>query len=202
MNANYEQRNNRNKQAVFILLLIFVIPAAVARPSFGQQGISGTQATHVNIPIVPPRSEDVSSVDGIMKAFYETMSGPPGQARQWGRDRTLYVPGIEFVDVGFRPNGTPYAKVVSYQEFADDSNPLFLRDGFFESEIHRETARYGNIAHVLSTYEMRNRQDGPILERGINSIALFYDGKRWWISATSWEAEDPKNPIPEKYLHG
>jgi hypothetical protein len=26
------------------------------------------------------------------------------------------------------------------------------------------------------------------------------DGKRWWIVTIFWQAEDEKNPLPEKYL--
>jgi hypothetical protein len=28
----------------------------------------------------------------------------------------------------------------------------------------------------------------------------MHDGERWWIVTIFWEAETPKNPIPEKYL--
>ena len=36
--------------------------------------------------------------------------------------------------------------------------------------------------------------------RGINSIELFWDGKRWWIVTIFWQGEGPDNPLPEKYL--
>lgn len=36
--------------------------------------------------------------------------------------------------------------------------------------------------------------------RGINSIQLMNDGKRWWIVTIFWQGEDEKNPLPEKYL--
>jgi hypothetical protein len=36
--------------------------------------------------------------------------------------------------------------------------------------------------------------------RGINSIQLWNDGKRWWIVNIFWQSETPDNPIPEKYL--
>jgi hypothetical protein len=26
------------------------------------------------------------------------------------------------------------------------------------------------------------------------------DGKRWWVVTIFWQAEDDKNPIPQKYL--
>ena len=39
-------------------------------------------APHVDVPTIAPRPEDVSTLDGIMKAFYEVISGPAGQPRQ------------------------------------------------------------------------------------------------------------------------
>lgn len=72
--------------------------------------------------------------------------------------------------------------------------------GFDEREIHRVTQRFGNIAHVFSTYETRAKPGGPILGRGINSIELFWDGKRWWIASAIWDDERPGNPIPKEYL--
>jgi len=36
--------------------------------------------------------------------------------------------------------------------------------------------------------------------RGINSIQLMNDGKRWWIVTVFWHAEDEKNPLPAEYL--
>jgi hypothetical protein len=75
-----------------------------------------------------------------------------------------------------------------------------VRRGFFETEIHRTTERFGNVVHVFSTYEMRERADGPVFGRGINSIELFWDGARWWIAAAQWDDERAGNPIPKEYL--
>jgi hypothetical protein len=36
--------------------------------------------------------------------------------------------------------------------------------------------------------------------RGINSIQLMNDGRRWWIVSVFWEAETPQTPIPKKYF--
>jgi len=38
--------------------------------------------------------------------------------------------------------------------------------------------------------------------RGINSIQLWNDGKRWWIITILWQSENKENPIPEKYIEG
>jgi hypothetical protein len=96
--------------------------------------------------------------------------------------------------------GRPEARVMTHQQFVDDSNSYFLKAGFYEQEIHRATERFGNIAHVWSTYESRNQADGPVIARGINSLELFWDGTRWWIASAIWDDERPDNLIPDEYL--
>lgn len=157
---------------------------------------------HIDVPTIAPRPEDVGSIDGMMKAFYEVISGPAGQARQWSRDQSLYIADIRFVSMSEDKAGHPRANVVSHAQFVDESNALLLKEGFYESEIHRVTQKFGNIAHVFSTYESRLKADGPVIARGINSIELFYDGKRWWIASAIWDDERPDNPILPEYLPG
>jgi len=156
--------------------------------------------SHVNVPTIEPRAEDVASLDGVMKAFYEVISGPAGQPRQWSRDRTLYIPDIRFVSMSLAKDGKPVAHTMSHQQFVDASDKGLLAGGFYETEIHRNTERFGNIAHIASTYESRWKADGPVIARGINSIEAFWDGKRWWIASAIWDEERPDNPIPAQYL--
>ena len=155
---------------------------------------------HVEVPTIQPRPDDVSTIDGIMKAFYDVISGPAGQPRQWSRDRTLYIADIRFVAMSEDKDGHPRPQIASHQQFVDYANPVLVKDGFFESEIHRVTQRFGNIAHVFSTYESRQKAAGPVIARGINSVELFWDGKRWWIASNIWDDERPDNPLPPAYL--
>ncbi len=153
----------------------------------------------VPVPTVAPRAADVATMDGIIGAFYDVISGPAGQPRQWARDRTLYIAGVRFVSLDVR-EGRPVASVMDHQQFVDRTDAGFVRDGFFEREIHRVTHRFGNLAHVFSTYEMRRTPGGPVFGRGVNSIELFWDGTRWWIAAAVWDDERLDNPIPPELL--
>ncbi len=148
----------------------------------------------------PTRPEDVSSLDGIMDAFYDVISGPSGQKRDWARDRSLYIPGVKFVSMGVGKDGKPVPEVMSHEEYVKRSEPFLMKEGFFEKEVHRVTKRFGNIAHVFSTYEWRNTADGPVGGRGVNSIELFWDGTRWWIAGAIWDSERKDNPIPKDLL--
>ncbi len=160
-----------------------------------------TAKPHVEVATIQPRAEDVSTIDGMIRAFYDVISGPAGKPREWARDRTLYIQDLRFVAVGVDKHGGIEPRIVDHQAFVDASDALAQR-GFFEKEIHRVTERFGPIAHVWSTYESREKPDGPVTARGINSIELFWDGKRWWIANAIWTGERPDLPIPKEYLPG
>jgi hypothetical protein len=183
------------------LLIAATIAATVAIPATArsQQQPSATTA-HVDVPTLTARPEDVGSLDGIVAAYYAVITGPPGQPRQWGRDRTLYWPGIRFFSAGVTKDGTPHVSVLTHQEYVDGTNASFVKTGFDEHEIHRITQRIGNIVHIMSTYETRYLTGGPIIARGVNSLDLFWDGKRWWIISASWDDERPGSPIPPEML--
>jgi hypothetical protein len=76
------------------------------------------------------------------------------------------------------------------------------KDGHIEHEIAQRVDIFGNMANVWSSYESRRTPDDPQVTRGINSIQLVYDGKRWWISGAQWQHETAETPIPAKYLSG
>jgi hypothetical protein len=146
------------------------------------------------------RPEDVGSIDGIVAAWYDIVSVAPGEEPDWGRDSTLYLPDIRFVILPDGESGSPaVAAVLSHAQFIEASSGG-LADGFVEREIHRTTQRFGNMAHVFSTYEFRQVERGPTLGRGINSIQLFHDGERWWIIGAAWRNESEGVPIPEEFL--
>ena len=146
-----------------------------------------------------PRPQDVATIDGVVAAYYEVVSGPPGQRRDWARDRTLYIPGMKFVAMSEK-DGKPVAEVMAHDEYVHRVDGWLVENGFFEKEIHRETRRYGNIAQVWSTYESRQKADGPVIARGINSLELYWDGARWWVASAVWDSERKDNPIPKEYL--
>ena len=183
----------RRLETFFTGLLIMTFGVAHA------QKPSNATAKHVEIASVAARPEEVSSLDGIMKAYYETGSGPAGQPRQWARDRTLYVPGVRFI-IFTDENEKPVAQQYSYQEFADLADPLQVNNGFYEHEIHRVTYRYANWAHVISTSEARRTPTGPVTGHGIDNVELFWDGTRWWITYASIVDVRPNEPLPKEYL--
>ena len=107
-----------------------------------------------------PRADDVQSIDAIIAAIYDVISGPAGE-RDWERDRHLFLPQARLIRTGKRPDGSVRYQVMTVDEFAADAAPI-LEKGFYETEIARTTEIFGNIAHAFSTYESRHRpQEAP-----------------------------------------
>jgi hypothetical protein len=145
---------------------------------------------------------DVSSIDGIMKAVYDVISGEAGKPRDWDRMRTLFYKDARLIPSGKNPQtGVVGARAHSVDEYIKRNEPFFAKEGFFEREIARRTDTYGNIAHVFSTYEsLHSLTDKTPFARGINSFQLLNDGKRWWVITIFWQGETSETPIPKEYL--
>jgi hypothetical protein len=144
---------------------------------------------------------DVASIDAIIAAVYDVISGPAGKKRDWDRMRSLFVAGARLIPTGPRQTGGYGSRVLTVDEYIERASGFFEKEGFYEREATRKTEEFGQIAHAFSTYESRHAPgDAKPFQRGINSIQLMNDGKRWWIVTIFWEGEDEKNLLPEKYL--
>ena len=162
--------------------------------------IAAQEKSHVERPVIPARPEDVSTIEGIVKASYDTISGGVGVPRDWGRDRTLFDPDSRSVAVNVDPKtGAVSAKAKTEQEFADADDAWMVKNGFTERELAHIIKRFGNVATVLSSYEGKTA-DGKVVTRGVNIFQLYFDGKRWWILSMVWDQERPNNPIPPELL--
>ena|ERR1044071_8101747 len=168
-------------------------------PSRTPTSIAKAQASN----ILEANPSDVASIDAIVTAAYDVISGPAGKKRDWKRERSLFYPGARLIptaveagrnDVGLAP------QVLDVEDYIARAEPL-LQKGFYEKEVARRVEQFGQIAHVWSTYESRHDPSDPEpFMRGINSIQLFNDGKRWWIVSIYWQHESAQHPLPEKYV--
>jgi hypothetical protein len=139
---------------------------------------------------------DTVSIDAVITAMYESISGFAGQPRDWERDRRLYVPGARLVPTRPLPGGGAAADVFDLDGYIESRTPFFAENDFFEIEIARQEFRFGSMAHVLSAYEGRKAPGGDLIKRGVNSIQLFHDGKRWWVVSILWDNERSDSPMP------
>lgn len=142
--------------------------------------------------------KDVESVDAILAALYGVISGPAGE-RDWNRFRSLFLPEARMGAVRKKPDGSFIASTFTAEGYVERAGSYFKEHAFYESELSRKTEEFGHEAHVFSTYESRNAPGEKPFARGINSIQLFNDGKRWYVVSIFWDEERQENPLPEKY---
>jgi len=180
---------------------IFTILAAAAFSA----GEARSQNETEKLPVaVPAKSDDVKSMDAILAALYDTISGPAG-GRDWDRLRSLFYADARLIPCGKanqdqdRPANK--ARVLKVEDFIKLIEPRVKAEGFFEREIARRVEHFGAVAHAFSTYESRHAAADPQpFVRGINSIQLFFDGTRWWVVTIFWDSERPGQSIPDEYL--
>nr|WP_298996190.1 hypothetical protein [uncultured Allomuricauda sp.] len=148
--------------------------------------------------------KDVASIDAIIPAVYDVISGPAGEKRDWDRMRSLFIPEAVLIPSGQNPQtGDVGYRYWGLDDYINKAGSNLEKDGFFEVEVARRVEQYGTIAHVFSTYESRrNQDDDKPFTRGINSIQLLKGRDRWYIVSIFWMGESPEYPIPESYLIG
>lgn len=144
--------------------------------------------------------DNVSTLDGIIKAYYDVVTVQKGGKVYYERDSLLHWPGVLVGISGMGKDGKPKMKNMTLKEYHRLADPGLEKNGFDEREISRKAEKFGSLYHVWSTYESRNSHDGPIIERGINSIELYYDGARFWIMSWYYDNERNNNLIPKEYL--
>ena len=176
-----------------VLFTLALAPTAIARAQ------APTTTPAATIPA--PNPADVASIDAILTALYDVISGPAGQARNWDRMRSLFIPGARLIPASRRADGTVNPRVLTVDDYVTQIGPQLERNGFFEREIGRSTETFGTVTHAFSAYDSkRTLQDAQPFARGINSIQLLNDGKRWYVVTIFWDSERPDNQIPAKYL--
>jgi hypothetical protein len=145
---------------------------------------------------------DVASEDAIVAALYDVISGPACQHRDWDRERCLFAPGARLMPTQSTADGTRSIQALTPDEYAARVKDSMEEFGFFEKEISHVGESFNGIVHRFSTYESRRAaSDATPFARGINSIQLLNDGKRWWVVTVYWAGERPGAPIPSTYLN-
>src|SRR5262249_25179992 len=128
-------------------------------------------------PTPPPEEQDINAT---VLAAYNVISGPAGR-RDWDRFQGLFAPGARLIKGD---------KVMTPEEFVKGSQPYFQEHGFFERPVTNSIERYGDIAHVWSPYESRNKSDDvKPFATGVNSFQLVRLGGQWKILTILWQEQ-------------
>ena len=148
-----------------VLLLLMIVSVNV----FGQE------------PVLTKYGDNVGTLDGIIRAYYDVVTIKKGDNVSYERDSLLHVPGVRVAAIGQDQNGKSVLQYTSLKLFHKESDHYMEKNGFIETEVDRKVEHIHSLWHVWSSYESRNTTGGPIIERGTNSIELYFDGKRFWI---------------------
>lgn len=183
------------------LILVPLVVAMAGGMCIAQASSSQTPAPSASAAqAVAASPADVDSIDHILAAVYNVISGPGGAPRNWDRFRSLFYPGARLIPSFRNDKGVIAARVLTPDEYVERGKGAFAKEGFYENSVANRIEQWDHLAHVWSTYESRHAPGEKPFARGINSFQLMYDGTRWWILSIYWEAEDSAHPLPEKYL--
>jgi hypothetical protein len=158
-------------------------------------------------PAVPrPSDADGSSVDAVIAALYASVSHDSATAPNWERMRSIFLQvGMLIPPKNPKSDMFTVLDVDGFEQRVRESVAAAKAKGdptsFFEREIARRLDCFGNVCQAFSTYESRRApSDEKPFVRGINSIQLVNDGRRWWIASVVWDTERADNAIPAQYL--
>lgn len=148
----------------------------------------------------PRYAADVQSVDAVLTAMYDVISGPAGP-RDWDRERNLFHPDARLMrglppDAPPEPGPTPGLRIMTVADFVERNGPRFLTESFYEVETGRQEFRFGRWVHAISAYLSRRTPAEAPFARGINSVQLWHDGGRWWVMSVLWDWESDSVRIP------
>ena len=143
-----------------------------------------------------PYENDAKTIDALINATYEVVSGEKGAKRQWERDRYLHHPKAVYSYYDAEKGRQVTSTLDTFHTATDD---LVFNTAFYESEVNREVRIFGNIAQVWSTYETRFKKGGKVERRGINSIQLVFENNRWYIISWVFRGEDENTRIPQTF---
>ncbi len=138
--------------------------------------------TFAQAPTVTAKPDDVKSIDSIIAALYDVISGPPATKHDWDRFRSLFVKDARLSAISTRRKPIRFDSF-GFEDYIKLDGPFIEKSGFSEHEIARRTEQFDNMAHVfqyLRVADQGQRSEKPFA-RGINSIQLYNDGDRWWV---------------------
>ena len=140
-------------------------------------------------------AQDVKSIDAIITAYYDVVSGSSEEPWEFERDKFIHSKNALITRID--ENGKSETHTLEAEYIPIGLSP---KENFYEKELKRKVSKYGSVAQVWSAFEIRT---DPKLEseiRGLNSIQLHYENGRWFIDSWTCEMESGKNNLVTEFL--
>lgn len=144
---------------------------------------------------------DVKTLETIGQVYYEIVSGPIGQKRDFDRLRNLFHPSATLTYSYWSEDEQQHKLLLMDIEGYIDKLDYLDKKGFYEEELYVSNQTYGSITQSISTYKFW-LEDQSAEGRGFTSYQYFFDGKRYWIKSMFWMMESETFPIPKEFLEG
>jgi hypothetical protein len=125
--------------------------------------------------------DDWKSPEAIIGAMYQTISADPGEQRNWERFRELFFDKAEML-IGMQSSQFSGIIASDIETIITQTDSAYGKTGFHEIEIAQDIVKYGGMANVYSSFEikLKTTDDKPLM-KGLNHFQLLFDGDRWWI---------------------
>ena len=136
-----------------------------------------------------------SEPEGIPAELDAAITGPADKDRDCMK--ALLIPEARMIFVSLGTDGAPTYRI----ETLDDWIARVKARGHAmleEKQLKFHIERYGNIAHLWSSYALRS--DGKQGARGINSIQAIKEANGWRVTSIMVRAESATAPLPKEYL--
>jgi hypothetical protein len=140
-------------------------------------------------------TKDVKTVDAIINAYYDVVSG--SSSEPWEFERDKYIHSENAVITRLDDNGKAESHTLEAEYIPIGLSP---KEDFYEKELKRKVSKYGNIAQVWSAFEIRTDLKTESNIRGLNSIQLHYENGRWWIDSWTCEMESEKSSVVTEFM--
>jgi len=132
---------------------------------------------------------------GIPAAIDAAITGPADKDRACMK--ALMMPEARLIVVSIGKDGTPSDTILTLDDWISHVKARG-HDLIEEKQLKFKIERYGNIAHLWSTYALHS--GGKQVARGINSIQAIKEADGWRVMGIMWQAESASAPLPKEYL--
>jgi hypothetical protein len=135
------------------------------------------------------------NVDAVVDAMYASMSFEQDARPDWRLQAVVFADNARLVRVN--DDGIFEFDPKTFRQNLESMIDSGLLRSFWEHELWRQTFEFGDVAHVLSAYEMRTSREGEVVARAVKSIQLYREQGTWRISAMLWRRENQHLLVPD-----
>lgn len=149
----------------------------------------------------PSEPAETRAITASIEELYRAFCFDAGEGADWDAIRALAVDGAVFVAPS-GPGKTPRA--VGIEEFLRDFQSYVASDavrvsGLHERITHTRIDGFGSVAHAYVVFEGLLPGTGEIVSRGLDSIQLALDGKRWKVVSFTTQYESAELLLPQRF---